>query len=244
MLDLTLDIIMPVFINENETLFLTQAAVDSFKNTDWKFRLIIIDNNSKLGGGYLREVADLYLREKENVGYPKAVNDGLKLSTSHIVAVANNDIQVSPNIFNVAREVLYDEGADSVHFRMVPYTDDFSYGKDVWMKGKERWCSSSFFCMRNYDYIRYDEGYGLGGFDDWDFWHNFRHYYNKVTAYTNRACYRHDDSHTLNKLDQNERAKRDKKNREYFKEKWGSYPEDIWMEKYPEQMKEPWKPFP
>ena len=103
-----MDVIMPVFILDHETLQLTEAAIESLGDVN----LILIDNGSLFGGGKLREWADVYIRNRENLGYAKAVNQGLKLADM-MVAVANNDIIVSPNWKEVAYEALREPGVRS-----------------------------------------------------------------------------------------------------------------------------------
>lgn len=240
-----ISVIMPVMVHDEETLRLTQNAIDSINATGSALEWIIVDNASNLGGGYLRSQADIYIREKENVGFPKAVNQGIMLSTGKYVCIANNDIIVSKSVFKVAERVFgMDEGIGSVHYKMLSYGQQEASGKDIWPTGKERWCTSSFFVVKGVALIKFDEAFGVGGFDDWDYWHRFRHKNGWKTAYTNMANYQHLDSHTQNKRDPNERATSDHKNREYFRQKHGQYPETIWQIKYPKQMRQPWKPFP
>jgi GT2 family glycosyltransferase len=121
---------------------------------------------------------------------------------------------------------------------MVPYTEAMTFGNDTWIDGKERWCSSSFFVMRM---VQLYDDFFFNSCEDWDYWKRFREAGWK-TAYTNKACYQHKDSHTASKLP--EREANDKKNREYFKSKHGDYPEILFEKQFPEQMKQDWKPFP
>jgi len=230
-------VIIPAWINDEETLTLTENAVNSIKNEHTAF--FIIDNGSTLGGGKMRELADVYIRLKNNLGYAKAVNLGLKACFgANAVVVANNDIRVSPNWLEVAEEILKDKEVGSVHFRMIPYNEPFKYGTDTWKEGKERWCSSSFFIVRLIQF--YDDNY-FNSCEDWDYWLRFREAGWK-TAYTNKACYQHLDSHTAKKIV--DREVHDKRNREYFKSKYGDYPEVLFAKKYKKQMEVPWKPMP
>ncbi len=230
-----IDCIMPVWVLDEETLQLTKAAVESIKAGAPDCRMIIVDNGSTHGQGLLRDLADLYIRNKTNLGYAKAVNQGLLLA-GDTVAVANNDIIVSSNWWEVSKEVLKDAG--SVHFRMIPYGEQFNLGTDTWIQGKERWCSSSFFVMINK--ILFDEGY-LNSIEDWDYWRRFRELGND-TAYTNKAQYQHKDSHTQQYIPN--RSENDENNRQRYFDKFGETPEQ-WLERmYPEQLSEPWKPMP
>ena len=88
----------------------------------------------------------------------------------------------------------------------------------------------------------FDEKFGLAGYEDYDYWYRVRFNYN--TVYTNRACYQHKHSSTQNLLDQKERQERDIKSLEYFKTKWGEYPENLFHQMYPEQWQIPyWEGF-
>ncbi len=224
------------------------AAVNSFKETDGEFEYVVVDNNSEYGAGAVRPHADIYIKNKSNVGYTGAVNQGVKLSHGEFICIANNDIKVSPNWINVADEIFKDPSVGSAHFKMVGYDEPLVLGNETWITGKEKWCSSSFFVVRReaFDSVNgYDEGYKEGGYDDWDFWHRVRHVKGWKTAYTNKAGYQHKDSSTYIAMDDGyNRTERDNRNREHFKSKFGEYAEDIWAEKYPEQMKQQWKPFP
>lgn len=243
-------IIIPVWLKNNDLLDLTLASIESIKKTEGlnSKEIIVVDNGSPIASDVMQGLADLYIRRQDNAGYPWAVNQGIKLSSGPLICVSNNDIRVSPNWYKVAEDILYGEELNlaSCHFRMINYDELFSYGSEVYYWGKERWCSSSFFVIKKevIDKVGlYDENFSYFGYEDWDFWTRVRQEGFK-TAYTNRACYQHRDSSTANLLDQEERAKAVRKNREYFKKKHGEYAEILFEKKYPEQMRENWRPFP
>lgn len=233
-----ISVIMPVWITTPETLELTQAAVQSLG----KVELVIVDNGSTMGSGWCRSVSDIYIRNQDNLGYAKAVNQGLKLSTCQLKAIANNDIRVSYNWQEVAKEVLTPNARTySCHFRMIEYDTEMTYGKSIIYTGKERWCHGSFFVIdTSRVQFYYDEGY-LNSYDDWDYFNTIRKS-GLMTAYTDKACFQHVNSHTQQLVPN--RDENDKKNREYFKDKWGYYPEDKFAEEFPEQVaKDYWKGF-
>ena len=120
---------------------------------------------------------------------------------------------------------------------MIGYDDPMALGQTTWVTGRERWCSASFFVIRKEAFVGYDEGYGLGGYDDWDFFYRLRGAGWK-TAYTNRACYQHKHSSTQLALDQVERFERDMRSKERFRKKFGGYAEELFALEYPEQMGE------
>jgi GT2 family glycosyltransferase len=225
-----MQVIMPVYNTNREIHNLTEMAIESIKPD----RLIIVDNGSTFATGYLREVADVYIRNEKNMGYPYAVNQGLKKAESDLICISNNDIRVPDNIFRVAVDVLQDKETGSVHFKMIPYDHKFTFGEKVRKTGKERWCTSSFFVIKKEAIPEegYDEKFGMGSYDDWDFWKRVRDNGWK-TAYTNRSCYQHWGSWTLSQIPESEKKH---KNREYFKKKHGKYAEEIWNELYPDQM--------
>ncbi|PIQ89377.1 MAG: hypothetical protein COV72_03280 [Candidatus Omnitrophica bacterium CG11_big_fil_rev_8_21_14_0_20_42_13] len=88
------DIIILVW-NELEA---TKDCISSIlKNTETPYRLIIIDNASQPEArdylaGLREKFKDLTIvRNEENLGYVKAVNQGIKLSSSEFVCLLNND---------------------------------------------------------------------------------------------------------------------------------------------------------
>lgn len=245
-----ISIIMPCWIINDELYDLTSRALFTISNSEGyeDCELIIVDNASSIGGDQLSQNCNVYIRNKENLGYPKAVNQGLKLAKGNLIAVVNNDIRVSPNWIKVTQEVFNKlDNIGSLHFKMVGYDEPFNLGTAAWDVGKERWCTGSFFIWNKkaIDEIGgIDENYGLGGYDDWDWHHRMNHIKGWKSAYTNATAYQHRDSTSQNLRDPKERSESDKKNGEYFKSKFGKYPEEIWQEKYPNQMNKLWRPFP
>lgn len=230
--------------NFNESLAdLTRQAIFSVKSSS-DGKLILVDNASSFGGGMMREEADIYIRNKENLGYPAAVNQGFYLSKSPYVVISNNDIRISPNWVQVTEEIMKDPKVGTVHFRMTPYDLPFELGNDTWITGKERWCTSSFFVVRREAFQGYDDNYGAGGYDDYS--HHFRmRQKGWKMAYTNKAQYQHMDSITYRTMETPEkRAERDNKNREYFKKTFGEYPDIQFNSEFPDQVAQPYFPFP
>ena len=146
-----ISIIIPVWIINDELYELTSKTIESLKSSDGydKCELIIVDNASPIGGDQCLNVSDIYIRNKENLGYPKAVNQGVKLATGDLIVVANNDIKVSPNWITVTEQVFSElPKVGSLHYKMVLYDEPFNLGNKVWDKGKEKWCHGSFFTWR------------------------------------------------------------------------------------------------
>ena len=93
------DIVMAVWNN----LGLTKSCVDSIiRNTDADYRLVIIDNASNdETRKYLENIRDhegprvLLIRNGNNLGFIKAVNQGMRLSDAPYICVINNDTIVT-----------------------------------------------------------------------------------------------------------------------------------------------------
>jgi GT2 family glycosyltransferase len=94
------DIIMPVW----NQLEVTRECVDSIlRNTDFPFRLIVIDNGSDsavreylAGLGSANGVACDVIRNERNLGFAAAVNQGIRASGSGYICIMNNDTVAAP----------------------------------------------------------------------------------------------------------------------------------------------------
>ncbi len=244
-----LSIIMPVYNINEELSLLTKNAINSLLNTifgDTTWELIIIDNASSIGTDYLRQKADIYIRNNKNLGYAKAVNQGFLLSSGKIIAVSNNDVRVSNNWYLVTKEVFSENPrVGSVHYRMLGYNECKEHGRDVWLTGKEGYWSQSFFCWRREaieDIGGICEDYILGSYDDYDWHYRMNQLKHWLSAYTNKTFYQHQDSSTK-KYIMADQLEADKVNGELFKEKFGEYPEAMWEKLYPGIFSKSWKPF-
>ena len=67
------------------------------KNTNDVGQVIIVDDGSDEPFRNKHDSVITVIRHETNRGFPKSVNDGIKLSTSEYVAVWNNDLFVAPN---------------------------------------------------------------------------------------------------------------------------------------------------
>jgi glycosyltransferase involved in cell wall biosynthesis len=227
-----------------ELLALTRAFVESVRMADPNVQLVIVDDGSDFGGGFLRELADLYIRHSKNLGYLHAVNHGLKVADGKYIAVAGNDEIVAPNIFDVAEDILENNPeVYSVHPKMIEYNEPIKYGEGTWLYGKERWCQTSFWVIRNELPFLFDANFkGTGGaYEDYDLWATVRKQ-GWQTAYTNRTVFGHKDSSTTRIL--GEQSKKHQENLTYFKSKCGKEPAEYYQSLYPDQWMLPWRPLP
>ncbi len=219
--------VMPVWMLNQACYDITVEALDSIGDVP----KILIDNASPTGGGYLRSRADIYVRNKENLGFAKAVNQGIKLAKTRYVAVVSNDVRVSPNWREVAEKVFKNPLVFSCHFRMTDYDVPFVGGTTTAFQGKERWCTAAFFVLDKEKGLMFDERF-FNSFEDYDLFKRSREtgYYN---AYTDKACYQHKHSFTQKLVGY---PKTDE-NKELFKQIHGEYADILFAKEFPEQMK-------
>jgi len=224
-----ISVVMPCYLATEEHKKLTEQAVASLGEVE----LIVVDDASPLGGGYLRSIADTYIRNKENLGYGRSVNKGIKLATYDYIAIANNDIRVSSNWQEVTKEVFQNPQCMTCHFRQTDYDVPFVYGDKVIYEGKERWCHASFFVInKKVDFYLYDEHY-RNTYDDWDYFFELRKRGWKQ-CYTDKAAFQHVHSATIPFMEKHDEV--NKENAEYFKSKWGDTAENLFTKQFPEQM--------
>ncbi len=232
-----IDVVMPTYQVDDGGVHLTKMALESLREIP--VRIIIVDDVSKMGSGFLKANADVYIKNETNVGFAASVNKGLRVSKTGYVAIANNDVRVDKNWQDVAGEIFKNKKVGSVHFRMIPYDQPFNPGKKTWLRGKERWTHFSFLVIRNR--IQKMDPKFYNTFGDWDYLHRLRKK-GYLTAYTNKAEFQHLDTYTVTRMP--EMTERNKQNYEYFKEKHGEYADLLFAKTYPKQMEVNWKPFP
>lgn len=215
-------VIIPCWINDEETWKVTNECIESFRASG-EVELVVVDNASTVGAGYLRNMADIYIRYPKNLGYTVAINDGIKIANGNMLALANNDIRIAPNWIEVCREILKNTEIATVHPKMTDYDTPFTFGNTV--KDDERLCQNSLTVTCHHDLL-FDEGYGIGGgADDWDFALKVRKLgYSRV--YTDKTCFQHKHSFSLKQLGP-ERQKIVEQNNALFKSKWGMEKEEL-----------------
>lgn len=167
------DIVIPVFNRPD----LTKSCLDSiYEQTDIRFGLILIDNNSgPETKEYLRSFASthdnvLLIRNEENLGWVKAVNQGIGASEAPFVCVMNNDTVVRTGgwlskMTDVAM-MEHDIGLVNPHFQAKKGV--FSDGPFIEVDFCRGYCM---LIKRNVieKIGLFDESYGLGYYDDDDY---------------------------------------------------------------------------
>lgn len=224
---LDVSVVVPAWTINDAVQKMTENAIDSIGDVP----LIIIDNASPQGGGYLRSKADTYVRNKENLGFAKAVNQGIKLAKTRYAAIVSTDVRLPANWKEIFSENMT-EDAFSFHYKMTNYEDPFTDGGKVWPTGKERWCTAAFFILDKEKGLLFDEDY-FNSCEDTDLFYRARKAgYKQI--YTNKASYQHAHSFTQRFVD----FTGSEQNKEIFKGKHGEYPDILIGKELEEQMKQ------
>ncbi len=121
MTDLT--VIIP---NYNGNVFL-ESCFNSLEDQDYSFEVIIVDNGSTDGSvGYIKENHPEFtlIENQDNLGFSRAVNQGIKASKTDYIFLLNNDVELEggciPNLVNCIRN---DGAIFAVASKMVQYHD-------------------------------------------------------------------------------------------------------------------------
>ena len=181
---MTCDIIIPVW-NQLEN---TKTCLDHLvRDTGYPYRLILIDNGSGADTKkYLEDFAAgrpgsvRLVRNENNLGFVKAVNQGMRLSDAPYVCVMNNDTVPGPRWLENLVEFALTHGDIGL---MNPLSNGHGslsieeYARSVEAKNKGRYMEMNQcfgFCMLIKREVIgkigvLDERFGIGGFDDTDY---------------------------------------------------------------------------
>ncbi len=177
------DIIIPIW----DQLEHTQTCIENIiKNTLYPYRLILIDNASGddtrkyLESLKNRNPLDVELiRNEENLGFVKAVNQGLKISSAPYICILNNDTIPAPGWLEKMIDFAIQHrdvglvnpqcnGHGNVPIGIYAKTLEKYKGKYMEMNQCQGFCM--LIKREVIDRIGYlDEIFGIGGFDDTDY---------------------------------------------------------------------------
>ncbi len=249
-----LTVIMPVYNN----LHYTKLSVESLiKTTPQLKHLIIIDNNSTDStSSYLSklELSDKkvkVIRNPMNIGFPAAVNKGLKIADTEFVIVANNDIIFTEHwaeriieiadsdnkigiVGPISNEVSGVQKDNEAHYKTIE--EMHQYAAKVKEKNKGQilhFPRVAFLCtLIKKEVIEkiggLDERFSPGNFEDDDFCLRAQLAGFK-TVIANDVFIHHYGSKSFKANGVQEYQKRLNINRQKFIEKWGADPEEIWL---------------
>ncbi|MFA6078196.1 MAG: glycosyltransferase family 2 protein [Candidatus Omnitrophota bacterium] len=231
------DIIIPVW-NQKEV---TKECVDSIlKHTDYPYRLILIDNGSeKDTEDYLASLKDvkgldlLLIRNNKNLGFVKAVNQGMVASESPYLCIMNNDTIATEGWLNEMMDVMaiYPEigllnPSSNTSGQYPPENrsiDDYA----LILRGFKRQIQELYTCRGFCMILRrsvmddlgvLDEAYHLGYFDDTDYCKRAQAKGYR-TARAKASYVYHKENTTFKKLDNN--SDLFKANEKIFFTRWG-----------------------
>lgn len=72
---------------------ITRECLNRLVDYSADYELIIVDNQ----GDFIPDVSCKIIRNDHNLGFPKAINQGLEVATGEIIILLNNDVLVTPN---------------------------------------------------------------------------------------------------------------------------------------------------
>ena len=111
-------VIIPCWITDNTLLHLTHRCLETVRETS-KVELIVVDNASTQGQHMMMEYADVYVRNTKNLGFTRAINQGVVLSTKEYIVIGNNDYFVEPGWEKVLIDTLNE---NSKYMTVTPHT--------------------------------------------------------------------------------------------------------------------------
>ena len=181
------DIVIPVW----NQLELTKVCLDSIKaNTRVPYRLILIDNGSEDSArSYLESLRQdpdqdtVVIRNEENAGFVKAVNQGMRVSDAPYVCVMNNDttatdgwLQEMIDLFRIDPGIGIVNPSSNTFGQSSGKLDTETYARTLRaLKGKyqELFTARAFAMVVKREVIErigyMDESFGMGYFDDTDY---------------------------------------------------------------------------
>ncbi len=224
-IDMRCDIVIPVW-NELEA---TKECIDSIvKNTNYPHRFIIVDNGSQRDtAGYLAGLkirADVnvnLIRNDENLGFAKAVNQGTLASDAQYVCIMNNDTIASSGWLEEMIGIM--EAHPEIGILNPSSNTSGQKGPDPFCSQIQELYRARGFCMLlKRDTIEkvglFDESYGRGYFEETDYSYRAQAAGIRIARAKSAYVY-HKESLTFNRL--TDREELFKRNENIFQEKWG-----------------------
>jgi len=240
-----IDIIM---INYNGLKFTPKCIETLYKNTEYPFNLIIVDNHSSDGSvEYLNSIKQKYsnlnviFSNQLNNGFAEGINIGLKYCTSPHVLLLNNDtLFFQKNWLTLLLEALYKDPNNGIVSPKLLYLDDriqyagASFNQDLQPYHIGRFKNvSSFSVEREVPWATFacvlirrellssglDEAYKIGTFEDVDFCCKARYNAWKI-LYVPTAVVYHYEGATMLKLDEIAYNVQQRLNADLFYTRW------------------------
>jgi GT2 family glycosyltransferase len=172
-------IIIPVYLlpdRGTELAEFTRQCIESIRAYDAeepkRYTVLIVDNGSRVGVDFLLSMADVYIQNKTNEGYAKAVNLGLSYALDNgfeWLCVMNNDITLIDDWIATA-QAAWEPLTGVVSSHLHDHDPEHKAGRQVATWGLmfgALWLTKA-------DVVRrvglLDEGYEFGYYEDKDYW--------------------------------------------------------------------------
>lgn len=227
-------IVMPVYIATQELETLTRAAIKSIQP---RADIVVVDDGSPLDTSFLDEIANHVIHLKENQGFAKAVNTGLRWALEQdveYIGCANNDIEVRDDWLEALQEPFSkwdDVGIVGMAETMDREEFFTSKGRKITEGGllDHRMQSGALWLMKK-EVLRlvglYDERFLIGGEEDVDLFLRIRDKYHKHIIMTDKSIFWHKQGATRwnDEVEPGFKAKNkaiEQENYDRFAEKWG-----------------------
>jgi GT2 family glycosyltransferase len=218
-----------------EAYWFAQQAIPRIKEYTQNFELILIDNGSVLGSDYLKEQArdgGKFFRNETNLGFAKAVNQGIILSEGEWVCVINNDVFVWPGWMEALQKTFTDNfncgiampalvkqvrrADEALKIKVPDLSQNFGmYG--IHAEFGSCWLTKRIYLdkLKEMDGHYLNENFQFGFGEDRDLWSRIRHHLKLETIRTHNTRVFHQGNVTIGKLPN--RKTYTTANREYLK---------------------------
>lgn len=242
-------IVIPHYIITEHVAELARNAVNSFKNTA-DCIVVNCDDCSPYDTSFLKEMPDVYIRNKENLGFAANCNVGFKWIMENepddcYIVCANNDIEVYPRWFDYFKQAMELGNGSMVgglgtRGRIVEGRDIKEYETNPGSKfaqqyisegGRlEDWMFPGGFWMTTKKVLEeeglFDEGFKHGGYEDIDLFLRLKRH-GKRLIMTPKVIYWHEEGATrFSEQEKGRQAGAEVGNHQHFINKWNFKPHE------------------
>ncbi len=224
-----IQIVIPHYIINERIAKLAKGTIKSFRDT-CECNIISCDDNSPHDSEFLKDISDVYIRNKINKGFAGNCNVGFKWILDNIkdecdVVCANNDIEVYVNWhkeFIKALDITNARIVGGLGFRFKGFPPDKHNSLSTGGYYNDWMFPGGFFMIKKSvleDYGLYDESYKHGGYEDIDL---FKRWVkgNEKLVITPQVHYWHEEGATrFSKEEKGKQSKAEIENRKYFNKK-------------------------